>query len=75
MALLGYVDRFGAQAVFGRAMGAGEIRRLTVVDNILQAYRMRSHTENWAEWAESHKRASAMLNEAAKLAEDTDNGE
>jgi hypothetical protein len=33
------VDRFGAQAVYGRLMGVGEMRAIHVAENVLAAYR------------------------------------
>jgi hypothetical protein len=37
--LLSYLDRFGAGAVYGRALGAGELRRMAAADNLAQARR------------------------------------
>ena len=37
--LLNYLDRFGVQAVFGRQVTPREMRRMTLVENIVNIYR------------------------------------
>lgn len=70
-----YIDRFGALAVTGRqTLGAGEIRRMITADNIVRAYQDRATSKNWADWASKNKSMSRLLNEAAKLAEDLEDG-
>ena len=68
LVLLGYLDRFGVQAVMGRALGAGEIRRMTVAENIVKWYRERQASSNWASWATDNPDSSQVLLEAQKLA-------
>ena len=76
MLLLNYIDRFGVQAVMGRStLGAGEIRRMIASDNIVHAYESRKRADNWATWASANPTQSRILNDAIRLAEDTDNGE
>jgi len=66
--LYDYIRVFGADAVMGRPLGAGEIRRMTRAALIVDAYQSRTHAENWAEWADNHKQEVAILNEAMELA-------
>ena len=75
--LISYIERFGVQAVMGRAhLGAGEMMRMITAENIVMAYQARADSENWAEWAAKNKKASRLLNAAAKLADvDTDQPE
>lgn len=61
------VEQFGAQAVFGRVMGAGEIRRMMVAHNVVQAYESRAQADNWSEWASQYPKAAELLNMAARL--------
>lgn len=68
--MLAAVDRFGAQAVFGRVIGAGEIRRMNTAEAIVRAYRDRERAENWAEWARDNREQAALLARAAKAADD-----
>lgn len=53
--LLGYIDRFGVEAVMGRReLSAGEIRRMFTTENIVNAYLSRKAAMeggNVAEWA------------------------
>jgi hypothetical protein len=71
-----YLEAYGAQAVMGRVMGAGELRRITVARNVINAYRSREGYRdaegnvNWAAWAESHKELARILNMAAQTAEE-----
>lgn len=66
------MDRFGAQAVYGRNLGAGEIRRMITAENTIQAYRDRERAENWAQWAHDNRAAAGLLARAAKAAADDD---
>ena len=68
--LLRSVDRFGAQAVFGRMLGAKEIRQMLVADAIVNAYHARVANENWVAWEIDNPRLAALLNAAMKLAID-----
>ena len=68
--ILSAVDRFGAASVFGRPIGAGEIRRMNVSESIIRAYRERERAENWAEWARDNRTMAALLAQAAKAADD-----
>jgi hypothetical protein len=58
------IDRFGAQAVMGRCLSVGEIRRMTVAQSIVGAYQARAKAENWADWARRNPDLSSLLNAA-----------
>lgn len=68
--LLHAVDRFGAQAVFGRTLGAGEIRRMMVAENIVNCFRARTASSNWAAWETENKAEAKLLQVALKAAID-----
>ena len=68
--LLREIDRFGAQAVFGRPLGAGEMRRMMIAETIVHAYRARAAAENWAAWETANPELAALLNAALKAAID-----
>lgn len=76
-----YIDRFGAENVYGRALGLSEMRRLTVVENVIKAYQSRKEYrdadgyENWAEWAAKHEHAARLLEDAMIEARRQDGGE
>ena len=63
------IRAFGAEAVWGRPLGVGEIRRMVVAENIVQAYRARAaHSDGWAAWASANPDANRLLNLAMRLA-------
>ena len=68
------VDKYGAQAVFGRILSFHEIRMMTLSDNVVTAYMERARSENWAQWAEANPGRARLLNTAGMLYEEIDNG-
>ena len=66
--LADYIDRFGAQAVMGRTLGAGEIRSITTVERICRAYARRQVAEDWVKWQNDNPGDAAILGEAERLA-------
>jgi len=65
--LLGYIDRFGAQAVLGRPLSAREIRGMVLAENLVNAYKERKASSDWAEWAADNPAMNELLNEAMSL--------
>jgi hypothetical protein len=61
------IDRYGAQAVFGRTLSFHEVRMMTLADNIANAHYERQRSENWAEWAEKNRGKNELLVAAGKL--------
>ena len=61
LVLLRYVDRFGADAVFGRTPGAGELRSMVISENVVNAYNSRAKAEDWAKWADENPELSKLL--------------
>lgn len=61
--ILAHVNRFGAMAVFGRAMTPGELERLSMVDNVIRAYQSRKASGDWAKWAEQNPEYARLLAE------------
>ncbi len=62
------VNRFGAQAIFGRAIGAREIHRITMAETIVRLFRERERAENWAAWVVNNPAEAELLSKAAELA-------
>jgi len=62
--LLGYLDRFGTEAVFGKRLDAGMMRRMVLVEKIINAYRESKSTNNLAEWVRHNRAKYELLNEA-----------
>lgn len=62
------VDRFGAQAVFGRAIGSKEIRRIAMAERTVRLFRERERAENWAAWVVNNPEEAELLSRAAELA-------
>ena len=75
-----YIETFGAAAVLGRVMGAGELRRITAARNVVRAYlsrkyyRDRDGNENWVEWTREHPDLARILDAAEQVVEELDNG-
>ena len=65
-----YIDRFGVQAVMGRQLGAGEMRRMIMAENIVNAYHNRQRAADWVKWAEDYPDEAVLLNYAMKAAQD-----
>ena len=59
--LLQYSDRFGAQAVIGSPVGAGELKRMIAAENVISAYQERARNKNWATWAKENPNKAALL--------------
>jgi hypothetical protein len=59
--LLAAVDRFGAQAVFGRPLGVGEIKRMRMAEDVVKAYASRAKAGDWVAWADGNPRDAALL--------------
>ena len=59
------VDRFGAQAVFGRQMGVAEMRRISLAERVADAHRAHaaaaSTEDGSAGWAQKNADAAALL--------------
>jgi hypothetical protein len=63
------IEVFGAEAVWGRPIGVGEMRRMMVADAIVRAHHGRAtHKEGWAAWAAANPEQNALLNAAMRLA-------
>jgi hypothetical protein len=62
------VEKYGAQAVYGRPLSFHEIRMIDLADNVVKAHRERERSDNWAEWAEKNPQKSTILNIAGRLA-------
>ena len=68
--LLSAIDRFGASAVLGRSLGAGEIKRMRLAENVVAAYQSRAQSANWATWASENKEMNHLLITAMELLND-----
>ena len=69
------VDRYGAQAVFGRILSFHEIRMMTLADNVVTAHQERRKSDNWAAWAEANHSKAELLGIAGRLYEGLDDAE
>ena len=67
------VDKYGAQAVFGRTLSFQEIRSMSLSENVVNYYRERDNyrdetgVKNWAEWAGKNPGKANTLNAAGML--------
>ena len=54
-------------AVYGRAvLSHGEIQRMIIAENIVQSFRARKNSENWAAWANNNPASARLLTEIEK---------
>ena len=62
LVLLGYIDRFGVEAVMGRpVLSAGEIRKMLIAEDVVYAYGRRKASGNWGQWSQDHPYLDALL--------------
>lgn len=59
--LASYIDRFGAQAVYGGQMPAKDAHRIMAAEATVRAYREMSKAENWAAWIAEHPKEARLL--------------
>jgi hypothetical protein len=64
------IKKYGTESVYGRPLGAGEIRRINMAENIYDSYLEREHSENWVTWAREHQEKARLLDWAAKVTRD-----
>jgi hypothetical protein len=65
------IDRFGVPAVFGRPyLGASEINKILVAQNIVTTFQSSEQSADWAEWASENKEDAIELGKAMKAAEE-----
>jgi hypothetical protein len=59
------VGKFGAQAVYGRQLGACEMRCMEIAETVINAYQQREASKAWAKWAADNPGLNRLLDEAA----------
>lgn len=64
------IQTYGAQAVYGRPMGAGEIRHINKAREVYGLYIDRQNAENWSAWAKQNRYGNRVLTDAMKAARD-----
>lgn len=64
------VEKYGTQAVYGRALSFHEMRMIDLASNVLAAYKERARSDNWAIWADANPKKAELLARAGKLAEE-----
>ena len=69
LVMLGYVDRFGAEAVYGRTPGAKELKAMVLAENVVNAYKSREQSGDWAAWARENSSLNKLLIMAVKHGE------
>lgn len=64
------IEAYGAQAIYGRTLGAGEVRRMNAATNIVAYYRQRAASGDWVAWARDNPNEAEYLNIAMIAARD-----
>ena len=65
--LINMIDRFGAQAIYGRTLKRSEVRRLMIPERIVNAYQAMSAAEDMDKWIQTHHADWELLDWAAGL--------
>lgn len=60
-----YIDRFGAQAVFGRPLFLHEMKEIIIAENIEAAHKARTQSGDWAKWTSENPVLAELLNKAS----------
>lgn len=69
VALARAIDRFGAKAVTGKEiLRPGLVSRITTVENVIMAYKLRKQAVNWASFDRENPELAAMLIKAEQYA-------
>ena len=66
--LIANMNRYGVEAVMGRALGHHEILCMNTSEAIISAYKERVKAEDWVKWGQDNPGQSRLLNEAMRLA-------
>ena len=64
------VERFGAQAVYGRSLAVSEMRAVMLTENVVDAYESRKASGSYAEWSEKHPASAKLLADAERAYRD-----
>lgn len=60
------VGKFGSQAVYGRQLGACEMRCMEIAETVVNAFQQKTAPGgNWAKWAADNPGLNRLLDEAA----------
>ena len=59
--LLSQINRFGGQAIYGRAIGAGELKGMLLAEMVVNAYQAREKSGEWAKWAGENPDLNRLL--------------
>mgnify|MGYP001009324862 CR=1 FL=1 len=71
MEMLKRIDRYGVYAVMGRpVLYEHEIRRMTIAQNIVSAYRERARSQSWDAWLRENKEMGELLFIAQRLCDE-----
>lgn len=71
MDALTFLERFGAQALFGGPVPLKFLRRMQTAETIVHAQRAHAAAENGADWAAKNPNAFALLTRALRTLEST----
>jgi hypothetical protein len=63
-----YVDRFGAQAVYGRPLYFREMARIVAAEKVERAVNGRKHAQNVAQWVSDNLELYRILKDAEACA-------
>lgn len=64
------VERFGADSIYGRPLGAKEIINIELAEDVILLYEEKSKQANQAEWANNHPFENDLLMCALRCAVD-----
>ena len=70
--LLATINKYGVDAVMGRAFSYNEILSMNTAESIVHAYNERAKEEDWVKWNQENPYKASLLNEATRLVHGTE---
>lgn len=61
------VERYGAQAIYGRPLTVSEITRLDAVSSLTQVFYSWKRSDNWATWEKANPKEAELLQAVRRI--------
>jgi hypothetical protein len=61
------IDRYGAQSIYGRVLGVGEVRRMQLAARVVNVYLGLHASADWGKWQEQYPNDMAFLQHVMRI--------